>query len=361
VTAEVDLQFMQAALELAAGARFISHPNPNVGCVLVKDGQVVGRGATGRVGEAHAEAGALEDAGECAYGATAYVTLEPCSHYGRTPPCAQALIDAGVLRVVAAALDPNPLVSGKGLAMLTSAGIETSHGLCAEESRWLLRGFMSRMERGRPWVRAKVATSIDGRTAMANGESQWITGSAARRDGQFCRAESDCVLTGIGTILDDNPTLNVRLSPDDLSIEGKVRQPMRALMDTRARLPMACQWLREPGRKRVYSVFEKSFPDTESVCFKGAETIDCKRVLIDLAEQEVNFVHLEAGAVLLGAFLKANLVDELVVYQAPALLGSEGRPMALISGLVHISDALRWRFAEVKTVGNDLRMVLLRT
>lgn len=352
---------MQAALELSAAARFVTHPNPHVGCILVKDDQVVGRGATGRVGEGHAEVHALEQAGDRARGATAYVTLEPCSHTGRTPPCAQALIDAGVSRVVAATRDPNPLVAGRGLAMLASAGVEVSHGLCEEESRWLLRGFMSRMERGRPWVRAKIATSIDGRTAMANGESQWITGPEARRDGQFCRAESDCVLTGIGTVLDDNPSLNVRLSAEDLSINGAVRQPLRALMDTRARLPSASRWLQTPGAKRVYSVIEKNFEDAESVCFNGAETVDCKRVLQDLAEREINFVHLEAGAVLLGAFLKANLVDEMVLYQAPAMLGSEARGMAQIGGLVHISDALRWRFSQVKTVGNDLRVVLLRT
>jgi len=235
---------MEQALELAHSARFITHPNPHVGCVLVRDGQVVGRGATGRAGEGHAEVHALAEAQDRAQGATAYVTLEPCSHFGRTPPCSKALIEAGVSRVVAATLDPNPLVSGKGLEMLEAAGVETSHGLCAEQARWQLRGFMSRMERKRPWVRAKVATSIDGRTAMANGESQWITGSAARRDGQFCRAESDCVLTGIGTVIDDNPSLNVRLMQSDLGISGEIRQPLRALMDTRARLPEDSRWLK---------------------------------------------------------------------------------------------------------------------
>ena len=352
---------MQQALALAESARFITHPNPHVGCVLVKDGQVVGRGATGRAGEGHAEVHALQEAGDQALGATAFVTLEPCSHYGRTPPCALALIEAGVSRVVAATLDPNPLVAGKGLAMLTSSGVETSHGLCAEQSRWQLRGFMSRMKRGRPWVRAKVATSIDGRTAMANGESQWITGSAARRDGQFCRAESDCVLTGIGTVLEDNPSMNVRLMPSDLGISGEIRQPMRALMDTHARLQEGSRWLSEPGRKCVYSSVEKHWAGVDTICHKGAETIDPRRVLLDLAEQEVNLVHLEAGSELLGSFLKADLVDELVLYLAPMMLGCEGRPMAAIRGLVHISDALHWRFGDVKTVGDDLRVVLLRT
>lgn len=351
---------MQQALTLAESARFVTHPNPHVGCVLVKDGQVVGQGATGRAGEGHAEVHALREAGEQALGATAYVTLEPCSHHGRTPPCAQALVDARVKRVVAATLDPNPLVAGKGMRMLAEAGVKTAHGLCEQESRWLLRGFMSRMERGRPWVRAKVATSADGRTAMANGESQWITGAAARRDGHFCRAESDCVLTGIGTVLEDNPSLNVRLMPSELGIQGEVRQPMRALMDTHARLQEGCRWLSAPGRKRVYSSVEKHWLGVDTVCHKGAESIDPKRVLQDLAEQEINLVHLEAGAELLGSFLKEELVDELVLYMAPMMLGCEGRPMAVIRGLVHISDALRWRFGDVKTVGDDLRVVLLR-
>lgn len=353
---------MVMALALAGQARFITHPNPNVGCVLVNaGGTVVGRGATGPVGSAHAEARALQDAAAEALGATAYVTLEPCSHHGRTPPCAQALIEAGVRRVVIAAEDPNPLVAGKGAAMLISAGVEVTQGVCRDEARWQMRGFMSRMERERPWVRAKVATSLDGRTAMANGESQWITGSAARRDGQFCRAESDCVLSGIGTALDDNPALNVRLSSEELGIEGEVRQPLRVLLDTRARLPEGCRWLAAAGEKRIYSAINKQWPDTTTVCYPGVESIDPRRVLQDLAACEVNFVHLEAGAQLLGAFLAAGAVDELVVYQAPALLGSEGRPLAQLHGLVHISDALRWRFSDVKTVGNDVRMVLLRT
>lgn len=352
---------MRQALELSASVRTITHPNPNVGCVLVKNNQIVGRGATGRVGQPHAEVHALHEAGSQAKGATAYVTLEPCSHFGRTPPCAQGLIDAGIQRVVVAARDPNPLVAGKGLELLESSGIETSQGLCAEESRWLLRGFMSRMERGRPWVRAKIATSIDGRTAMANGESQWITGPEARRDGQWCRAESDCVLTGIGTVLDDDPVLNVRLSAAELGISGPVRQPLRVLLDSRASLASTARWVEEAGPKLVYSTVEKQWCGVETVCFSGAERIDPNRVLSDLAQREINFVHLEAGARLLGSFLKAGLVDELVVYQAPAMLGSDGRPMAQLSGLVHISDALRWRFGDVKTVGNDLRMVLLRT
>ncbi len=353
---------MRMALALAEEARFVTHPNPHVGCVLVNaSGAVVGRGATGPVGGPHAEARALLEAGAQARGATAYVTLEPCSHHGRTPPCAQALIDAAVRRVVIAAEDPNPLVAGKGVAMLRAAAIEVVKGVCRDEARWQLRGFMSRMEHQRPWVRAKVATSLDGRTAMANGESQWITGAAARRDGQFCRAESDCVLSGIGTVLDDNPSLNVRLSSDELGIAGDVRQPLRVLLDTRARLPEGSRWLAAAGEKRIYSAVERQWPGATTVCYPGVESIDPYRVLQDLAAVEVNFVHLEAGAQLLGAFLAAGLVDELVVYQAPAMLGSEGRPLAQLRGLVHISDALRWRFDDVKTVGNDLRMVLLRT
>ncbi len=352
---------MKMALAEAEQARFITHPNPHVGCVIVNNGAVVGRAATGPVGTAHAEARALHDAQSLAYGATAYVTLEPCSHHGRTPPCAQALVDAGIDRVVIAAEDPNPLVSGRGVATLRAAGVVVSQGLCREEARWQLRGFMSRMEQSRPWVRAKVALSLDGRTAMANGESQWITGSQARRDGQFCRAESDCVLSGIGTVLDDDPSLNVRLSGHDLGVQGPVRQPLRVLLDTRARLPDTAKWLAAAGPKRVYSAVDHHWSGAETVRFPGVESIDPKRVLQDLANAEINFVHLEAGARLTGAFLKAHLVDELVVYQAPAILGSEGRPMAQLCGLVHISDALRWRYTDVKTVGNDVRMVLLRT
>jgi len=350
---------MQQALALAEAARFITHPNPNVGCVIVNNGEVVGQGATARVGGPHAEVHALQQAQGAADGATAYVTLEPCSHFGRTPPCAKALIDAGVKRVVAAILDPNPQVAGKGLQMLADAGVQTEHGLCSDEARWQLRGFLSRMERKRPWVRAKVATSADGRTAMANGESQWITGAEARRDGQFMRAESDCVLTGIGTVLDDNPSLNVRLSAEELNIDAPVRQPLRALMDTQGRLPTDSQWLATPGDKCIYTTAHKEWEGGQTVQMDSSVRLSPAAVLSDLAQREVNFVHLEAGAVLLGSFLKAGLVDELVMYIAPAFLGSEGRPMANIEGLVHISDAMRWRYADVRVVGSDLRVGLV--
>ncbi|HPY41190.1 MAG TPA: bifunctional diaminohydroxyphosphoribosylaminopyrimidine deaminase/5-amino-6-(5-phosphoribosylamino)uracil reductase RibD, partial [Thiolinea sp.] len=248
-----DHAYMARALQLARHGLYTTHPNPRVGCVLVRDGQIVGEGWHERAGQAHAEVYALRAAQDRAQGATAYVSLEPCAHYGRTPPCAEALVQAGVAKVIAAMVDPNPLVAGKGLARLTAAGIETASGLLAAEACALNPGFVSAMERKRPWVRIKMAMSLDGRTAMASGESVWITGEAARRDVQFWRAQAGAILTGIDTVLMDQPQLNVRLTAADLGIAGEVRQPVRVVLDSNLRFPPDTSLLKSAGKVLIYT------------------------------------------------------------------------------------------------------------
>lgn len=357
-----DAAHMARALAAAETARFRAAPNPAVGCVIARGETVIATGATGPVGTAHAEARALAAAGEAARGATAYVTLEPCNHHGRTPPCADALIDAGVARVVVATADPNPLAAG-GLARLRAAGVEVHVGTAEAEARWQLRGFLSRVTRNRPWVRLKLAASLDGRTAMASGESQWITGSAARADVQWLRAESDCVLTGIGTLLADDPAMTVRLAPDALGVDT-VEQPLRVLVDSRLRCPAGARWLREPGRTLIYSganAASHSLPAEVVQMPLVSARVELGAVLADLARREVNLVHLEAGATLAGAAVQAGVVDELVVYVAPTLLGDAARPLAVLPGLAELAGAPRFTVREVSQIGEDLRVVLIPT
>ncbi|MCL4164441.1 UNVERIFIED_CONTAM: hypothetical protein GTU68_005639, partial [Idotea baltica] len=299
---------MTRAINLARLGKYITHPNPTVGCVLVKEGEIIAEGFTQPAGGPHAEAVALQQAGENAKGATAYVTLEPCSHTGRTPPCADALVRSGVARVFIAMQDPNPFVSGTGIARLEAAGIEVHTGLQATEAAKLNRGFIRRMEHGLPFVRVKMATSLDGRTALNNGASQWITGPEARRDVQFWRAQSDAILTGIGTLLADDPSLNVRLSQEELGIDVPVRQPTRVIMDTQLRCPPNAKVLTLPGETLIYTQYYSS--DTVYELEKaGAEVVvlesknetarmSVEDVLRDLAKREINEVHTEAGAVL---------------------------------------------------------------
>ncbi|KQV46233.1 diaminohydroxyphosphoribosylaminopyrimidine deaminase [Pelomonas sp. Root1217] len=328
------------ALSLAEQAIGLTDPNPRVGCViLAADGRELGAGHTQPAGQAHAEVMALRDAaarGHDVRGATAVVTLEPCSHHGRTPPCCDALIAAGIARVVAAVKDPNPQVAGQGLARLKAAGllVELADAAVAEAASELNIGFFSRMQRGRPFVRLKSAVSLDGRTALPDGRSQWITGEAARTDGHAWRKRAGAVLTGIGTVLADDPRLDVRLVPT-------ARQPLRIVLDPQGRMPGSARILQPPGEARVI----------------GPGRADLAVLLTELGAQGINELHVEAGPTLSGAFLDAGLVDELLIYQAPVLIG-DGRPLAALSPLAELGDARRWRLVEATPVGPDLRLRL---
>ncbi len=360
----MDRLWMGRALQLAELGLYSTHPNPRVGCVLVRDGQLVGEGWHQQAGTPHAEVHALREAGERARGATAYVSLEPCSHHGRTPPCAQALIDAGVSQVVVAMQDPNPQVAGRGLDMLRSAGIAV--WLAGEElqrqAEELNRGFAKRMRCGLPWVTAKLAMSLDGRTAMASGESQWITGAAARADVQRLRARSSAVVSGADTVLLDNARLTVRADQLDLPEPQQQlalqQQAMRVVVDGRLRVPFDCAFYNEPnGWLASYST-PALVPDTVGVLElpERQGQVDLPALLDCLARQhEVNEVLVEAGPRLAGAFLQAGLLDELVIYMAPKLLGSDARPL-LDLPLLRMAEAVDLQIRDIRAVGNDWRI-----
>ncbi len=368
---EADHRYMARALRLAERGRYTTDPNPRVGCVLVNDDVIVGEGWHRRAGEPHAERIALGAAGDRAAGATAYVTLEPCAHHGRTPPCADALIAAGVARVVAAIDDPNPLVAGQGLARLRAAGIDARLGLLAEAAEALNPGFFKRMRDGLPLTRCKLAMSLDGRSAMASGESRWITGEAARRDVQFLRARSSAIVTGVGTLLDDDPSLNVRLSADELAgVEPgtEPRQPLRVVLDTRLRTPPRARMLKLPGDTLI--VCGEGVPEDIEAELRAAGAdvlrlpqlggrIDLAATWRALAARGVNEVLIESGATLAGAALQAGLIDELLVYVAPHLMGHEARALLGLPGLSRMADRLRLRYRDARRVGDDLRLTLV--
>jgi diaminohydroxyphosphoribosylaminopyrimidine deaminase/5-amino-6-(5-phosphoribosylamino)uracil reductase len=354
---ERDGSYMRRALELAARGLYSTDPNPRVGCVLVRAERVVGEGWHVRAGEAHAEVNALRAAGDEAAGATAYVTLEPCAHTGRTPPCTQALIDARVSRVVYAIGDPNP-VSGDGAAALRAAGIEVQGELLAAEARALNPGFFKRMQSGLPWVRVKLGASLDGRTALANGASRWVTAPAARQDAQRFRARSSVVLSGSGTVLADDPALNVR-------IDGATRQPLRVLLDSELRVPPTARMFDREGPALVFTAstdavrlgeLARRGVLVESVPRAAGGGLALPTVLRRLAEREANEVWVEAGARLAGALLQARLVDELIVYLAPSLLGPTARPLAQLPEITELEQRLRLQFTECKPIGPDLRL-----
>ncbi|HEY4067665.1 MAG TPA: bifunctional diaminohydroxyphosphoribosylaminopyrimidine deaminase/5-amino-6-(5-phosphoribosylamino)uracil reductase RibD [Burkholderiaceae bacterium] len=352
---------MHEALALAHGAIGLSDPNPRVGCVITAaDGRVLGRGHTQQAGGPHAEVMALRDAqsrGESVLGATAHVTLEPCSHHGRTPPCCDALVDAGIARVSMSLEDPNPLVAGRGAARLRAAGITVEVGALAHEARELNIGFFSRMQRGRPWVRLKAAVSLDGRTALNNGASQWITGAAARADGHAFRKRAGALLTGVGTVLDDDPRLDVRLVETAL-------QPLRAIVDSRLESPPSSRIFDAPGRVLVYAAgldearaAALQARGAEIALVPGAnEKVDLGAMLIDLAKRGINELHVEAGHKLNGSFVREGRVDEFLVYMAPKLLGI-GRELAAFGPLEALSESLALRFESVTTIGDDLRLI----
>lgn len=359
-----DTQWMKRALELAQLARPISPPNPSVGCVLVRDGLVLGEGFTQVVGGDHAEIQAIKDAQRRGYtieGATAYVTLEPCSHYGRTPPCALRLVKEKVARVVIACLDPNPKVAGRGVAILKEAGIEVVTDVLSQEAWQINAGFMTQMTQHRPWVRLKVAMSMDGFTALPNGESQWITGPQARNDGHRYRSYCGAILTGIGTVLADNPQMNVRFNGSLAS-----RQPLKVILDSELKTPenarlfddgqvlICCAHMPEP---RVSVLKARG---AEILCLPNAQgQVDLKAVIKELARRSINDVHVEAGATINGALMTLGLVDELLIYTAPKFLG-QGRGAFVLPESENLNDLTTWHVLSSEKIGQDVRTILVR-
>ncbi|MCH4563439.1 MULTISPECIES: bifunctional diaminohydroxyphosphoribosylaminopyrimidine deaminase/5-amino-6-(5-phosphoribosylamino)uracil reductase RibD [Halomonas] len=361
--------WMARALELARRGLYTTDPNPRVGCVLVKHRRLVGEGFHRCAGEPHAEVHALRAAGAAARGATAYVTLEPCSHQGRTGPCAVALIEAGVKKVVVAMADPNPAVAGRGIAMLREAGVDVDVGILEDQARELNPGFIMRMDHGRPFVRLKMAMSLDGRTAMRSGESQWITGPQARREVQRLRARSSAVLTGVESIIFDNSRLTVRPAQLELDEAELIagRQPLRVVVDSHLRLPQAAACLREPGRTLVATRADPDPERRERLETAGAEVVvmpsaadgrvDLHALLRHLAEvEQVNEVLLETGATLAGAMLDAGLVDEMQLFVAPTLLGGEARPLFALPGLERMAQQRPLDILDIRAVGRDWRI-----
>jgi diaminohydroxyphosphoribosylaminopyrimidine deaminase / 5-amino-6-(5-phosphoribosylamino)uracil reductase len=351
-----DARHMARALELAERGLYTTTPNPRVGCLILRGDEVVGEGWHERAGGPHAEAIALAAAGERARTATAYVTLEPCAHHGRTPPCAEALVNAGIARVVAAMSDPNPLVAGKGFARLRAAGLEVESGCMEAEARQLNCGFLSRMSRARPWVRVKIAASLDGKTALSDGRSRWITGAEARRDGHHWRARACALLTGVGTVKADDPQLNVR----DVAT---TRQPARIIVDSRLETPPAARILaegtliaatmNEPARAAALTAAGASVLMLPS----DGVGVDLAALMKELARRNTNEVHVEAGARLNGALLRARLIDELVVYLAPSLLGDGARGMFQVAEVRELAQRHELEVRDLRLIGADVRLI----
>ena len=359
-----DITYMQRALSLAERARFSTDPNPAVGCVIVKQGRIVTEGWTQPAGELHAEAYAIANSTESLVGCDVFVTLEPCSHTGKTPPCADALIKAGVSRVVIANIDPNPLVAGQGIAMLQQAGITIETGLCAEEAAEINRGFFHRLKSGRPYVVLKMGMSMDAKTAMASGESRWITSSESRSEVQRLRAQSAAVITGRQTVLDDNPSLNVRSEslPEEVR-DYRVKQPLRVVLDSKRSLT---------GEERIFTLDEHSLWVSGNVSTVSTDATtgrflteldDDGRIVLDavldyLAELGCNQVLVEAGAHLAGAFIEQQLVDEIHLFMAPIFLGHEARDLIWLPGMTMLSDKKKYQFISAEPVGSDIKLVL---
>jgi diaminohydroxyphosphoribosylaminopyrimidine deaminase/5-amino-6-(5-phosphoribosylamino)uracil reductase len=348
-----DQVWMQRAIQLAQRGQYSTKPNPNVGCVIVQNGQWVGEGFHPRAGQPHAEVFAMRQAGALTQGATAYVTLEPCAHYGRTPPCAKGLVEAGIAKVVVACPDPNSLVAGKGLQILQAAGIAVSTGVCEAEAAELNRGFLKAMATGLPYVRLKVASSLDGRTAMASGESKWITGPEARLDVQHWRAISGAVITGIETVLADDCLLNVRQLANVEDI-AEIVQPKRVILDRQGRLPLTAKILQQPDTVMVMGPFRAELAQLGVI---QLEIQSLESLLRALKDFQIYDVLVEAGATLSSAFLKQGLVDELISYVAPTLLGQSARAM-FNAEYTHLAEQLRFELKEVSQVGNDVRLRL---
>jgi diaminohydroxyphosphoribosylaminopyrimidine deaminase/5-amino-6-(5-phosphoribosylamino)uracil reductase len=364
---DFDRAAMQRALELAARGLETTDPNPRVGCVIARGQEVIGEGWHERAGESHAEVAALAAAGGQAAGATVYVTLEPCSHQGRTPPCVEALIGAQVARVVYAATDPNPLVNGRGAEALSAGGVAVEGGLLEREALELNCGFVKRMQHGRPWVRLKLAMTLDGRTALARGESRWITGEAARADVQQWRARSSAILTGVGTVLADDPRLDVRLHAE--TDEQSARQPLRVVLDSHLRTPPGARLFAGGGEVLILTV-QSSFKDVQSgmrLTQRGARIESgpeadgrpaLEAVLDRLGELEVNELQVEAGPTLAGELVRQSLVDELLLYVAPRVLGNRARPLLELPEPASLGEAQAFTLIETRPLGDDLRLWL---
>jgi len=370
---ELDKQYMSRAINLAKKGRFTTSPNPNVGCVIVQNNSVVGEGFHFKAGQPHAEVNALAMAQDRAIGATCYVTLEPCSHYGRTPPCALALTKAGIKRVIIAMQDPNPKVAGRGIQILREAGIDVAVGLLEQDAHRLNRGFIHRMQTQKPRVTVKLAASLDGKTALENGQSQWITGPVARVDVQYYRAQQSAILTGVGTVLEDNPSLNVRYNElqqapaflneiDELS----VRQPIRIILDSNNKLTLNERLFTLPGKVIIVSLAARV--DLKSKTFSadveqfigvndGTGRIDLNDLLNRLNSAEINDLWIEAGAKLSGEFFKHHLVDEFILYQAPKLMGDLARNLVNLPNFSKMNDVIQLSIKDVAIVGNDIRII----
>ncbi|KLV06049.1 5-amino-6-(5-phosphoribosylamino)uracil reductase [Photobacterium aquae] len=363
-----DHAMMQRAISLAKRGRYTTAPNPNVGCVIAHGETIVGEGFHYQAGQPHAEVFALRAAGEQARGATAYVTLEPCSHYGRTPPCAEALVKAGVARVVCAMVDPNPKVAGRGIAILQAAGIEVQSGLLEADAEALNPGFIKRMKTGMPFVQLKLASSLDGRTALANGESKWITGPAARADVQRLRACAGAILSTSATVLADDPSLNVRWDElgaqvQEMYPQQNLRQPVRVIIDSKNRVTPEHRLCSLPSEIVLvrHSDDGEQWPDhVRSLLLPQASAdqagIDLKAMMAALAQQDINHIWVEAGAGLAGALLSAGLVDELIVYQAPKLMGSDSRGLIGLRGLTAMEQVPELAISDLRMVGGDIRI-----
>lgn len=356
---------MARALRLAERGRYSTQPNPRVGCVIVKGGEIVAEGFHQRAGEAHAEIDALTRAGDAANGADVYVTLEPCSHYGKTPPCASALIEAKVARVVIATGDPNPLVSGKGIDMFEQAGISTRVGVCEQDALGLNRGFVKRMRTGLPYVRLKLAASLDGRIAMASGESVWITSDEARVDVHRLRLESGAILSGVNTVETDNPRFNVRLEDTDVDsqycISGRI--PLRVVLDSQRRMQAQAKIFSQTGETwQMVAKGSQSGPDVPADRIIEMPTdqtgLNLQAVLSYLGEHQVNDLLVEAGGTLAASFIKAGLVDELIVYQSPDIMGASARAMINLPEILKMSEKIRFEYQDLRKIGRDLKLVL---
>lgn len=371
---EFDTKQMRRAIELAWRGRYTTSPNPNVGCVIVKDAMVIGEGFHQKAGEGHAEVNALAIAKHRCEGATCYVTLEPCSHFGRTPPCALALVKAGVKRVVVAMQDPNPKVAGRGIKILQDAGIEVDVGLLESEAEALNPGFIYRMKYKRPKITVKMAASLDGKTALSNGQSKWITGTAARADVQNFRAQHSAILTGIGTVIADDPSLNVRYnellnSPEfdpNLVSEQSLRQPVRIVLDSNNQLTFSEQLFKLPGKVLVVSLAKRDDVDLSQCtaqveqlicCSDGKGRVDLVDLMNVLNQHEINSIWVEAGATLAGELFNNKLVDEFILYQAPKLLGDKSRDLLTLPNFSTMKDIIQLKLQSVKQIGDDIRLI----
>lgn len=350
---------MSRALQLAERGLFTTDPNPRVGCVIVKNGQIVGEGWHQRAGEGHAEVNALKDAGLEAKNADCYVTLEPCSHFGRTPPCADSLVNSGVKHVYIAMMDPNPRVSGRGIDKLKSAGIEVTVGILQQQAEALNVGFCQRMRIGRPYVRSKIAMSLDGRTAMQSGESKWITGPGARQDVQKLRARSSAILTGIGTVLADDPALTVR--PADWYPQPYIRQPMRVVVDSQLRINDTAKIFEDTAPILIATTNMNKTINHADVCCLPAKNnhVDLTALMAELAQREMNEVMVEAGAQLNGALLNAGLIDEMVIYMAPKIMGDGARGVFHLPDLTTMAQNIDLQITDIRSVAHDWRITAL--